>query len=129
MSILNKEIMRMKYAFAMHLVKNVIEADCVVVESEREFYRECFPEDLIRALDLQSPSVREKWLARALVELPSAMSLDERMDIFGMVLGASVVDGELEFREFGVLEVAAKALHIPQDNMMRYFEHTFESAK
>ena len=96
----------MKYAFAMHLVQNVIEADSVILDSERDFFQECFPDALIHALDLSRPDVRAELLTKALEELPTSMSLEERLDIFGMVLGASVADGELEFREFGVLEVA-----------------------
>ena len=114
MSVDDREMMRMKYAFAMHLVTNVIEADSIVVDSERDFFQECFPEELIDALDLSQPEKRAEMLTKALDELPRVMNLEQRLDIFGMVLGASVADGDLEFREFGVLEIAAKALHIPE---------------
>jgi len=121
-----REIMRLKYAFAMHMVQVVIEADEIILPEEEAYFEECFPQELIESLNLVDEQVRKSLYEQAVDVLPQCLSLEEKLDLFGMFLGASVSDGEMEFREFGVLETAAAILAIPHEEVVAYFDRMFD---
>ena len=126
MKITEHELLRLKYAFAMRLTWQIIEADEKVLPEEVSYYNECFPPELVSSLSLDDPNEIEELYERAVEELPKHLSFEERLDLLGMFLGASVSDGDMEFREFGVLEAAANALEIPQAAFLDYFDRIFD---
>jgi uncharacterized tellurite resistance protein B-like protein len=115
----------LKYAFAIRLVKNVIEADEKILPEEVEYYHECFPVELLEVLGLSDPEEQERLYAQAVEELPSRLGDDEKLDLIGIFLGAGVSDGDLEFREFSVVEAASAALGIPLDRLVEYIDGMF----
>jgi len=119
------DLIRMKYAFAMQFVEQVIEADEIVREEELNYFAHCFPKELIEKLQLTDPMVRLELYQISLEELPKRLLFEEKLDLFGLLLGASVADDELEFREFGVLEAAAKVLGLNSEVMMDYIDQMF----
>ncbi|MEC7986249.1 MAG: hypothetical protein VX278_13875, partial [Myxococcota bacterium] len=120
------ELIRMKYAFEIKLVEEVIAADEVILKEEQDYFEHFFPADLIRNLGLDDPLVLNECYKKAVVELPNRLTMEERLSIFGLLLGASVADDFLEFREFGVLEAAAKVLAIPAETMMDFIDSIFQ---
>jgi uncharacterized tellurite resistance protein B-like protein len=124
-----RELIRMKYAFAMQLSWQVIEADQRIMSEEVDYFDEWFPPELLQTLELDNPDERLTMYKRAVEELPNRLSLEERLEIVGMLIGASVSDGYMEFRQFGVLEAASAALEIPQETFLSYFERIFEAAQ
>ena len=60
--------------------------------------------------------------------MPTLLSHEEKLELLGMFLGASVSDGEMEFREFGVLEAAANVLGIAQEGLLEYFDTGFDQS-
>ena len=124
---MERELIRMKYAFAMQLSWQVIEADQRIMSEEVDYFDEWFSPELLQTLELDNPDERLSLYKRAVEELPSRLSVEERLEIVGMLIGASVSDGYMEFRQFGVLEAAAAALGIPQETFLSYFERIFEA--
>ena len=49
--------------------------------------------------------------------LPEQLSEAQKKEVFGLLLGASLADDFLDFREFGILEAAAKVLRIDNEEM------------
>ena len=119
------ELIRMKYAFAMQLAEQVIEADDVILKEEKEYFDLVFPEALLQKLALEDPKDVKVCYEKAVDELPERLDLEQKLEIFGLLLGASVADDFLEFREFGVLEASAKILGIPPEIMMDYIDGMF----
>jgi len=125
MKITEHDLLRLKYAFAIHLTWKIIEADEKILAEEVRYFNECFPPELLKSLDLVDAAERKRLYEIAVEELPKLLNFGERLELLGMFLGASVSDGEMEFREFGVLEAAATALEIPQADFLEYFDKVF----
>ena len=61
---------QLKYAFAMEMVKQVIEAKEHVLDVERTYFFTCFPTELIVQLGLENPEQRKNCFLEALRKLP-----------------------------------------------------------
>lgn len=115
----------MKYAFLMHLTWQVIEADEQILDEEVEYFAMLFPDKLQKVLQLEDEKERFDLYEKGVEKLPKLLSYDEKMDILDVLVGASVSDGFMEFREFGIIEAASKVLDIPQDEFMSRFDYFF----
>ena len=120
-----RETLRMKYAFAIRLVKNVIEADEKILPEEEAYFYECFPPEFLQVLQLSDVEEQDRLYTRAVEELPTLLSEDQKLELIGMFLGAGVSDGELDFREFGVVEAASAALGLPLERLVDYIDGLF----
>ena len=110
-------LMRMKYAFATVFVKRIIEADEKIHPEEEKFFRQWFPPTLLERLSLHSKELLFDAYVQSLDILPEQLSEAQKKELFGLLLGACLADDFLDFREFGILEAAAKVLRIDSEEM------------
>ena len=106
MNITEREKFRMKYAFLMHLTWQVIEADEQILAEEVDYYSTLFPEQLQKVLALEDEQERFSLYEKGLECLPQLLTYEEKMDVLDVLVGASVSDGFMEFREFGIIDAA-----------------------
>jgi hypothetical protein len=110
-------LMRMKYAFATVFVKRIIEADDVIHPEEEKFFAQWFPQELLNHLSLNTKALLFDAYVQSLDILPEQLNDSQKKEVFGLLLGASLADDFLDFREFGILEAAAKVLRIDSEEM------------
>ena len=111
---------QLKYAFAMEMVKQVIEAKEHILEVERTYFFTCFPRELILKLELENPNQRRECFEEAIRQLPKILSFDEKLQIVGMCLGAGLCNDQLGFREFSIIELTATSLEITTEELVTY---------
>jgi len=117
-----ESLFRMKYAFAYHIVHQVLGDSPNLTPEEQFFIDEQFPPTLLEVLRLDNETEREALFKRACTELPQRTSVDERLELIGMFFAASSLSGEVLFQEFSILTVAAEFLEVPLDLMTRYID-------
>ena len=116
-----QHIERLKIAFVWQFVYMVIHADGEVHEQEVEFLQRLFPTDLLADLDLVDARGEFKepdfTLAKteALKVLPSALSVDDRVQILRTLQQAAWADGILLPEETRVFRMARQLLEVPRD--------------
>ena len=111
---------QLKYAFAMEMVKQVIEAKEHILEVERTYFFGCFPKELILKLQLENPNQRRECFEEAIRQLPQILTYDEKLQIVGMCLGAGLCNDQLGFREFSIIELTATSLEISTEGLVSY---------
>ena len=125
MNITEQEKIRIKYAFLMKFTWQVIEADEQILQEEVDYFSEFFPLALVKALDLEEKEDRMRLYEQGVECLAKILTKEEKLEIIGVLVGASVSDGFMEFREFGIIEAASKVLEIPEDEFLAYFDYLF----
>ena len=110
-------VLQMKYAFATVFVKRIIDADGILHPQEEKYFSEWFPLPLLQKLELDSPESLHHHYVRSLDVLPSILTEMQKKELFGLLLGACLADDFLDFREFGILEAAARVLQIETEQM------------
>ena len=121
------DILKMKYAFAFCFVKRIVWADEILVESEKAYIEEWFPKTLFYALGLHTQEDLDRYYQLAYTRISSLLSKDEKKEVFGLLLGACVADDYLDFREFSILDEAAKLLEISNQHMFELMEYFLEA--
>ena len=111
---------QLKYAFAMEMVKQVIEAKEHVLDVEKNYFFTCFPTELIVKLALENPEHRKACFLEALRKLPQILDHDEKLQIVGMCLGAGLCTDHLGFREFSIIELTATSLEISTEQLVSF---------
>ena len=119
---MDRELMRMKYAFALVFVKRIIEADNVIHPDEVLYFEEWFAPEILSLLSLTTKKELLHVYVQSLDVLPHALEEEQKKELFGLMLGACVADDFLDFREFGILEAAANVLLIEQEQMFAYID-------
>ncbi len=119
---MDRELMRMKYAFALVFVKRIIEADNIIHPDEVLYFEEWFSPQVLALLSLSTKKEVLDSYVRSLDVLPQALSTEQKKELFGLMLGACVADDFLDFREFGILEAAASVLLIDKEQMFSYID-------
>lgn len=117
-----ESLFRMKYAFAYHIVHQVLGDSPRLKPEEQEFMDEQFPPVLLEVLKIDDPDERKALFDRACSELPQRMNVEERLELIGMFFAASSLSGEMLFQEFSILTVAAEFLEVPLDIMTSYID-------
>ena len=110
-------LIRMKYAFTTVFVKRIIEADEKIHPEEEKFFTQWFPQNLLEHLSLHTKDLLFDAYVQSLDILPEQLNEDQKKETFGLLLGACLADDFLDFREFGILEAAAKVLRIDGEEM------------
>jgi len=119
---MNRELMRMKYAFALVFVKRIIEADNVIHPDEKLYFAEWFSPKILSMLSLSTQKQLHEAYVQSLDILPQALNEEQKKELFGLMLGACVADDFLDFREFGILEAASNVLLIDNEQMFSYID-------
>ena len=117
-----ESLFRMKYAFAYHIVHQVLGESPQLSPEEQAFIDEQFPTELLKVLNIDDPDERQSLFDRASTELPQRMTVEERLELVGMFFAASSLNGEMLFQEFSILTVAAEFLEVPLDLMTSYID-------
>ena len=117
-----ESLFRMKYAFAYHIVHQVLGESPQLSPEEQAFIDEQFPPELLKVLSIDDPDERKALFDRASTELPQRMTVEERLELVGMFFAASSLSGEMLFQEFSILTVAAEFLEVPLDLMTSYID-------
>lgn len=115
-------VLQMKYAFATVFVKRIIDADGILHPQEEKYFAEWFPSSLLEQLKICSPESLHHHYVRSLDVLPNVLTEIQKKEIFGLLLGACLADDFLDFREFGILEAAARVLHIETKQMFEMLD-------
>ena len=115
-------ILQMKYAFAVVFVKRIIDADGVLHPQEEKYFAEWFPLSLLKQLRLDSPELLHHHYVRSLDVLPTTLTEIQKKELFGLLLGACLADDFLDFREFGILEAAARVLQIETEQIFELLD-------
>ena len=115
-------ILQMKYAFAVIFVKRIIDADGVLHPQEEKYFAEWFPLSLLQQLELDSPELLHHHYVRSLSVLPEVLTELQKKELFGLLLGACLADDFLDFREFGILEAAARVLCIETEQIFELLD-------
>ena len=119
---------QLKYAFAMEMVKQVIEAKEHVLEEERIYFFTCFPKELILQLDLGNPERRQACFLEALRKLPHMLEQEEKLQVVGMCLGAGLCTEHLGFREFSIIELTATSLELSTEQLVSFIAFMLDDA-
>jgi uncharacterized tellurite resistance protein B-like protein len=109
---------KLKIAFAWQCAYMMVAADGKVVPEERAFMSRVFPETLLHAVELMEEGGRfvESFGAikrQALEVLPTALSLEERIELLGLLHEAAMADGTIVPEEVEVFKTAAAMLKVP----------------
>ena len=115
-------LLQMKYAFAIVFVKRIIDADGILHPEEKKYFSHWFPLQLLQKLELNSPERLHHAYVRSLDFLPSALTDLQKKEVFGLLLGACLADDFLDFREFGILEAAARVLKIETEEIFELLD-------
>ena len=115
-------VLQMKYAFATVFVKRIIDADGVLHPQEEKYFSEWFPISLLQKLELDSPESLHHHYVRSLDVLPNVLTEMQKKELFGLLLGACLADDFLDFREFGILEAAARVLQIETEKLFELLD-------
>lgn len=114
---MDESLLRMKYAFALVFVKRIVEADGVIHPEEAKYCTQWFPNELLIRLSLHTKKMLLNAYVQSLDVLPDVLDPGQKQEVFGLLLGACLADDYLDFREFGILEAAAKVLRIDNEEM------------
>ena len=114
---MDESILRWKYAFALVFVKRIIEADDVIHPEEAKYFAQWFPPELLVRLSLHTKEGLLNSYVQSLEILPDVLNRHQKEELFGLLLGACLANDFLDFREFGILEAAARVLRISNEEM------------
>ena len=119
---MDESLLRMKYAFALVFVKRIIEADGVIHPEEAKYCVQWFPNDVLIRLSLHTKENLLNSYVQSLEVLPDVLDATQKQELFGLLLGACLADDYLDFREFGILEAAARVLRIGNEEMFHLID-------
>lgn len=113
-------IAELRLAFGYHFARLVLESDRTITLSENDFLQRHFArEDMGAAGFMDSAGAftlrHTEALRKASVTLPEELSVEERLSLIEVLLGASLADSTFDTDEGSILEQAAVFLHIPDD--------------
>ena len=80
----DRNLERMRLAFAQHFARRVIEADGQVLPDEEEFMASVFPSQALRDLGVHDPGSRRRWHSVALRELPLRLGHHDKLALVGL---------------------------------------------
>jgi uncharacterized tellurite resistance protein B-like protein len=112
---------RLKIAFVWQFVYMVIQADGVIDEREASFLQALFPTDLLTGLNLVDDKGEFKEPAftlaktEALKVLPTALNMDDRVQILRTLQKAAWADGIVLPEETRVFRMARQLLDVPRE--------------
>ena len=124
---MSTEVLKMKYAFAFYFVKRIVWADNILADGEREYIEEWFPQSLLVALGIHKEEECIRYYQSARKKLVEALKEEEKHELFGLLLGACVADDYLDYREFVLLDEAAKILGLGNQQMFELMEYYLET--
>ena len=109
-------------AFSYQLVHRIVSADGTVVEAEQQLMDRMFPAETLRRHGFvdDSGQFTQRWndaLGEALVELPVALSVDERLDLVERLWSAAQADEEIHASEEVAVKHAARLLGLQPDQV------------
>lgn len=119
---MEESLLQMKYAFATVFVQRIIDADGIVHPEEKKYFAQWFPLELLQKLELDSPEHLHHHYVQSLDVLPQGLTDLQKKEVFGLLLGACLADDFLDFREFGILEAAARVLQIQSEEMFEMLD-------
>ncbi|MFT4627039.1 MAG: putative tellurite resistance protein B-like protein [Myxococcota bacterium] len=118
----DRDLERMRLAFALHFARRVIEADGEVLQDEEDFMTSVFPPDALRELEVHSASGRRRWLGEGLLALPKRLGHHDKLALVGLLFSACFSDGSLDAREMKVLKEAGEALGLTREEVVKYLQ-------
>jgi hypothetical protein len=115
----------LELAFQLHVFDEVIAADAVQTEREKEFLDLCFPSEVLRTAGFvdeagaRTPRFQAAT-AEALATLPGRLSLAAKLDLLEAIFRLAVVDRTFRIGEGTVLLQAARALGLSDEDFDRF---------
>ncbi len=111
---------RMRFAFAYHFAKSIMEADGLVHADEREFMARVFPPDVMASLGVETHEARHAALKEAMEQLPHLLGHHDKLAMVGLFFSMCHADGNLDAREMRVLKEAATVLGLEGSEVVGY---------
>lgn len=118
----DREMERMRLAFAHTFALRIVEADGVVHAGEERFMLEVFRPEVMERLGLTDPKALAANLERALAELPERLGYHDKLALIGLFFSACYSDGTVDAREMRVLKDAADALGVERERVVNYLQ-------
>ncbi len=115
-----REVERMRLAFALHFSRQIIEADGVVQDSEAEFMANVFPPELIERLGLTDDRAQREYLEASRDGLQGRIGHHDKLGLIGLFFSACYSDGSLDAREMRVLKDAGEWLGLTREELVKY---------
>ena len=117
---------QLELAFAYHVVQQVIMGDGVIDPGERKFVEDRFPTELMRQSGFQDGAGHatprfHAALGDALLELPSQLGLDEKLELIDVLLDASLADFDHHIDEGTPAARAARLLDVTTLELEAHF--------
>ena len=112
----DRAVERMRFAFARDVARQIVEADGVVREGERQFMEQVFGVSITERLGIADPAEQARCLEAALEQLPVVLGHHDKLALVGVFFSACCADGGLDAREVRVLKDAANALGLDRAN-------------
>ncbi len=114
------ELDRLRVAMAVQVARQIADADGILDLAEVEHLARAFPDPWMRRCGFldehgQLNADVERWAARARAELPTRLSLSQKLDMIGFFHDLCLADDELHARELDILTDVARRLHVPVD--------------
>jgi len=117
-----REIERMRLAFAHTFAQRIVEADGIIRDDEAEFMSSVFSPESLARLGLDHPTAHEQYLAAAFDELPGRLGYHDKLALIGLFFTACYSDGSLDAREMRVLKDASDALGVERGRVVKYLQ-------
>jgi uncharacterized tellurite resistance protein B-like protein len=115
-----REVERMRLAFALRFVDRIVAADGVVRDDERAFVSNVFPPDLLERLGLTEAPVVEEYFDEARESLPVVLGHHDKLALVGLFFSACASDGQLDAREMRILKEGGELLGLTRDEVVNY---------
>jgi uncharacterized tellurite resistance protein B-like protein len=115
-----RELERMRLAFALQYTRRIVEADGVVRDGEAEFVDTVFPPDLVRRLGLDEVAAQVEYFEAAEVQLRVMLGHHDKLALIGLFFSACFSDGSLDAREMRLLKDAGEALGLTREQVVKY---------
>ncbi|MEQ1572214.1 MAG: TerB family tellurite resistance protein [Myxococcota bacterium] len=117
-----RELERMRIAFALRWIDRIVRADGVVRDDEQSFVRDLFPEELLRRLGLDEASAVEEYFTEACDTLPVHLGHHDKLALVGLFFSACSSDGSIDPREMRVLREGGEALGLSREQVVKYLQ-------
>jgi uncharacterized tellurite resistance protein B-like protein len=118
----DRDLERMRLAFAQNYARLVIEADGQVLPDEEEFMASVFPAAALQELGVGDADGCRRWCEQALRELPHRLGHHDKLALVGLLFSACFSDGSLDAREMKVLKEAGEALGLTREEVVQYLQ-------
>ncbi len=119
------DTLRLKLAFAYHIVQRIVGADERLARGEVRFLEQRFPAALLVKLGFLTAQgtfteLFQQATSEALLELPRRLTLEEKFGMIDLLLDAALADDEFHPSEGIVLEHAARLLGVASEDLDRH---------